>query len=112
MFLKTEVDAEMFAPTVSILLEFHKRVQKKKFPCNVRGIGRSPVDMTRIFLFPINYLGLGHYQIFDHWEYAEPHNSFLEHINRGKYTLYNEVFEEELGNYGRTEQSMGCCTEH
>ncbi|MEA1895788.1 MAG: hypothetical protein U9N36_11460, partial [Euryarchaeota archaeon] len=41
--------------------EFHKRVQKKNFPCNVGRIGRSPVDMARIFLFPINYLKLGHY---------------------------------------------------
>jgi len=62
VFLKTEADAGMFAPSVSILLEFHKRVQKKNFPCNVGRIGRSPVDMARIFLFPINYLKLGHYR--------------------------------------------------
>jgi hypothetical protein len=64
VFLETEADAGMFAPSVSILLEFHKRVQKKNIPCNVGGIGGSPVDMARIFLFPINYLGVGHYQNF------------------------------------------------
>ena len=60
VFLETEVDAKMFAPTVSILLEFHKRVQKNNFSRNVGRIGGSPVDLARIFLFPINYLGLGH----------------------------------------------------
>jgi len=64
MFLKTVVYAGMFAPSVSILLEFPKRVQKKNFPRNVGRIGGSPVDMARIFLFPINYLGLGHYLSF------------------------------------------------
>jgi len=49
-----------FNPTVSILLEFHKRVQKKNFTCNVRRINRPPMDMAR-FLF-INYSQLGHYQ--------------------------------------------------
>jgi len=66
VFLKTEADAGMFAPSVSILLEFHKRVQEKNFPCNVGRIGRSPVDMARILLFPINYLKLGHYRIYLH----------------------------------------------
>ncbi len=60
-FSKRKADAGMFALCVSILLEFHKRVQKKNFPCNVGRIGRSPVDMARIFLFQINYLKLGHY---------------------------------------------------
>ena len=63
MFLETAADAKMFASSVSILLEFHKRVQKKNFPRNVGRIGGSPVDMARIFLFPINYLGLGHYRM-------------------------------------------------
>jgi hypothetical protein len=61
MFLETEADAEMFASTVSILLEFHKRVKKKNISRNVGRIGGAPVDMARIFLFPINYFGLGHY---------------------------------------------------
>jgi len=61
VFLETAADAGMFAPGVSILLEFHKRVQTKNNARNVGGIGGSPVDMARIFLFPINYLKLGHY---------------------------------------------------
>ena len=38
------------------------------------------------------------YEILDHWKYAEPCNSFLEHINMGKYhalmsvLICNEVF--------------------
>jgi len=33
----------------------------RKTKCFVGRIGRSLVDVARIFLFPINYLGLGHY---------------------------------------------------
>ena len=62
MSLETEVDAEMLASSVSILLKFHKRVQKKNFPCDVGRIGGSPVNLARVFLFPINYLRLGHYR--------------------------------------------------
>ena len=76
MFLETAADVGMFAPCVSILLEFHKRVQKKNVPCNVGRIGRSPVDMARIFLFPINYLKLGHYP-----ESPKPTASKQETIN-------------------------------
>jgi len=64
MFLETEANAGMSAPSVSILLEFHKRVQKKNFPRDVGRIGGSPVDMAQIFLFPSDYLRLGHYQQF------------------------------------------------
>jgi predicted nucleic acid-binding protein len=42
------------------------------------------------------------YEILDHWKYAEPCNSFLEHINMGKYhavmsvLVCNEVFHRVM----------------
>jgi len=42
------------------------------------------------------------YEILDHWKYAEPCNSFLEHVNMGKYhavmsvLVCNEVFHRVM----------------
>ena len=53
MLLETEKETGMFSPTVSILLEFHKRVQKKNFTRNAGGIGRQPMVLARILLFSL-----------------------------------------------------------
>jgi hypothetical protein len=53
MLLETEKETGMFSPTVSILLEFHKRVQKKNFTRNAGGIDHQPMVLARILLFSL-----------------------------------------------------------